>query len=85
MSEQEDNGLHLRAIDYRTAATQHAEQAWQALDAHVAAMVAQAVAKERARWDGVEQYLTAAADGSMSRNNSEALAAELLEQIRGKA
>jgi hypothetical protein len=40
-------------------------------------------AAERERWDGVEQYLVAAADGSMSRNNSEALAAELLAQIRG--
>lgn len=47
------------------------------------AFVAQEVAAERERWDGVEQYLIAAADGSMSRNNSETLAAELLAQIRG--
>ena len=41
------------------------------------------VAAERERWTGVEEYLVAAADGSMSRNNSENLAAELLAQIRG--
>lgn len=40
------------------------------------------VAAERARWNDVEPYLVAAADGSMSRNNSETLATDLLEQIR---
>ncbi len=30
----------------------------------------------------IESYLVAAADGSMSRNNSEALAAELLAVVR---
>lgn len=35
-------------------------------------------------FDDVENYLVAAADGSMSRNNSEALAAELLEQVRAE-
>lgn len=39
------------------------------------------LAAERERWNGVEQYLIAAADGSMSRNNSEQLASELLQQI----
>lgn len=38
-------------------------------------------AKERERWSEVEQYLVAAAAGSMSRNNSEQIASELLEQI----
>lgn len=37
---------------------------------------------ERNRWSGVEEYLVAAAAGSMSRNNSETLASELLAQIR---
>lgn len=32
---------------------------------------------------GVEEFLVAAADGSMSSNNSEQLASELLDQIRG--
>ena len=41
------------------------------------------VAAEQERWREVEQYLVAAADGSMSRNNSEALASELLAQILG--
>lgn len=41
-----------------------------------------AVETERARWAEVEGYLIAAADGSMSRNNSQNLAAELLEQVR---
>lgn len=35
--------------------------------------------------DEVRQYLTAAADSSMSRNNSEQLASELLEQMPTKA
>lgn len=30
----------------------------------------------------IEQYLHAASDGSMSRNNSEQLASELLDRIR---
>ena len=30
----------------------------------------------------IRSYLVAAADGSMSRNNSEALAAELLEKMK---
>ena len=39
--------------------------------------------KERARLLlEVQHYLTAAADGSMSRNNSEALAEELLASLR---
>lgn len=41
-----------------------------------------AVAKERERFAGVKEYLTAAATGAMSRNNSEQLAAELLAQLR---
>lgn len=45
------------------------------------AYAAQEVSVERERWVGVKEYLTAAADGSMSRNNSENLAAELLAQI----
>ena len=40
-----------------------------------------AEAKERERWSEVERYLVAAAAGSMSRNNSEQIASELLEQI----
>ena len=44
--------------------------------------MAAAVAKERERFAGVKEYLTAAATGAMSRNNSEQLAAELLAQLR---
>jgi hypothetical protein len=40
------------------------------------------VAKERENWSEVEAYLIAASEGSMSRNNSEALANELLTAIR---
>jgi hypothetical protein len=46
---------------------------------HFAALVA---AKEREKWSEVEAYLIAASEGSMSRNNSEALANELLIAIR---
>ena len=46
-------------------------------------LIAAAVAAERERWRAeIEPFLTAAADGSMSRNNSEALAEELLEWMR---
>ncbi len=38
-------------------------------------------AAERQRWAEVKSYLVAARDGSMSRNNSETLAGELLEQL----
>ena len=38
-------------------------------------------ADERERWEDVKNYLIAARDGSMSRNNSETLAGELLEQL----
>lgn len=48
----------------------------------IAAAYEAGVAAERGRWGGVEQYLIAAADGSMSRNNSESLAVELLAQLR---
>ena len=41
-------------------------------------------AKEREKWSGVEVYLIAASEGSMSRNNSEALAGELLIAIRAR-
>ena len=41
-------------------------------------------AKEREKWLGVEAYLIAASEGSMSRNNSEALAGELLTAIRAR-
>jgi hypothetical protein len=41
-------------------------------------------AKEREKWSGVEAYLIAASEGSMSRNNSEALAGELLTAIRAR-
>lgn len=44
--------------------------------------VAAAIAREQKRYEEVEPYLVAAADGSMSRNNSETLAAELLAAIR---
>lgn len=54
----------------------------EAAQAYAEALAAARVAQERERWEGVEQYLVAAADGSMSRNNSETLAAELLAQIR---
>jgi hypothetical protein len=40
--------------------------------------------KEREKWSGVEAYLIAASEGSMSRNNSEALAGELLTAIRAR-
>jgi Holliday junction resolvasome RuvABC ATP-dependent DNA helicase subunit len=46
----------------------------------------EAVAEERETWrNEIEPYLIAAADGSMSRNNSEQLAAELLEWIKRRA
>lgn len=38
-------------------------------------------ADERERWEDVKNYLIAARDGSMSRNNSETLAGELLKQL----
>jgi hypothetical protein len=41
-------------------------------------------AKEREKWLEVEAYLIAASEGSMSRNNSEALAGELLTAIRAR-
>ncbi len=41
-------------------------------------------AKEREKWSEVEAYLIAASEGSMSRNNSEALAGELLTAIRAR-
>jgi len=41
-------------------------------------------AKEREKWSGVEAYLIAASEGTMSRNNSEALAGELLTAIRAR-
>lgn len=46
-----------------------------------------ATAKEREKWSEVKEYLIASRDGSMSRNNSEALASELLDaiQARGEA
>jgi hypothetical protein len=40
--------------------------------------------KEREKWSEVEAYLIAASEGSMSRNNSEALAGELLTAIRAR-
>lgn len=39
---------------------------------------------EREKWVEVEAYLVAASEGSMSRNNSEALAGELLIAIRAR-
>jgi hypothetical protein len=41
-------------------------------------------AKEREKWSEVKAYLIAASEGSMSRNNSEALAGELLIAIRAR-
>jgi hypothetical protein len=41
-------------------------------------------AHEREKWSEVEAYLIAASEGSMSRNNSEALAGELLTAIRAR-
>jgi hypothetical protein len=41
-------------------------------------------AKEREKWSEVEAYLIAASEGSMSRNNSETLAGELLIAIRAR-
>jgi len=41
-------------------------------------------AKEREKRSGVEANLIAASEGSMSRNNSEALAGELLTAIRAR-
>lgn len=37
---------------------------------------------ERERWSGVEAFLSATLDGSLSRNSSDSLAAQLLEQIQ---
>ncbi len=45
------------------------------------AAYAAGAAAERQRWAEVKSYLVAARDGSMSRNNSENLAGELLEQL----
>ena len=56
---------------------------WAATDPMLARFAALVQAAERARWAEVEPYLIAAADGSMSRNNSQNLAAELLAAIRG--
>jgi hypothetical protein len=44
--------------------------------------IAEATLNERKKWSEVEAYLIAASDGSMSRNNSEALAGELLSAIK---
>jgi hypothetical protein len=41
-------------------------------------------AKEREKWSEVETYLVAASEGTMSRNNSESLASELLTAIRAR-
>ncbi len=41
-------------------------------------------AKEREKWSEVEAYLVAASEGTMSRNNSESLASELLTDIRAR-
>lgn len=68
-----------RAIDKLWERANHGTQREDVVAAYEAGQAA-----ERERWDGVEQYLIAAADGSMSRNNSETLAAELLAQIRGQ-
>ena len=46
--------------------------------------IAEATLNERKKWSEVEAYLIAASDGSMSRNNSEALAGELLIAIRAR-
>lgn len=48
----------------------------------IAAAFSAGVEAERERWEGVEQFLIASADSSMSRNNAEQLASELLAQIR---
>ena len=49
----------------------------------VRAYAAEQVAAERERWRAeIEPFLVAAADGSMSRNNSEALAGEMLVWVR---
>lgn len=58
---------------------QHPE--WQKATEEFAALVA---AKEREKWSEVKAYLIAASEGSMSRNNSEALAGELLIAIRAR-
>ena len=50
-------------------------------EAHFQRFAALVIAAERKRWEDVKNYLIAARDGSMSRNNSEALAAALLEQL----
>ena len=47
----------------------------------LACFAALVAATERKRWEDVKNYLIAARDGSMLRNNSEALAAALLEQL----
>ena len=41
-------------------------------------------AKEREQWHEVEMYLIAASEGSMSANNSQNLASELLVAIRAR-
>ncbi len=48
----------------------------------VAERVRAAVAAERERWSDIEQFLVACEDDSMSRNNRQSLANELLQQIR---
>ena len=49
----------------------------------LAAAFAAGAATEHKRWHAeIEPFLVAAADGSMSRNNSEALVGELLEWVR---
>ena len=57
------------------------------VDGHdlLTAMCVRRLSEERAVWLrrilAFKEYLTAAADGSMSRNNSKALAAELLREF----
>ena len=47
-------------------------------------MTRKAAHAEREQWREVEAYLVAARDGGMSRNNSEALAGELLDAIKAR-
>ncbi len=54
------------------------------LDQMLEAFAKLVAAKEREKWSEVEAYLIAASEGSMSRNNSEALAGELLIAIRAR-
>lgn len=49
MEQDEENSLHWHALNFRTAAPQHAHEMWLALEAFVVRRIAEAVFADRAR------------------------------------